>query len=180
MLDLANDVPDTISLYGIDISPHLFPPSPPPNVQFLATSITQLPVDWTSTFTLVHQRLLLAGLSHAAWQAAFSEMYRVLVPGGWINLFELNGDVDRIDYTGGPAIIKTMTIIREAFRKAGAVADVVYHIPGWLEKIGFTNIHVERRRASMSGEEGRAMRENKYRVYMGIKTPVLSAGGFGR
>lgn len=84
-----------------------------------------------------------------------------------------------MDFACGPAVIKMMTLIREAFRNAGALADVVYHIPEWLEKIGFTNIHVEMRRVSMRGEEGRVMRENNYYAYMGMKTPVLNAGGFG-
>ncbi|KZP13759.1 S-adenosyl-L-methionine-dependent methyltransferase [Athelia psychrophila] len=179
LLDLAKEVPDTVSIYGVDISSLLFPSSPPSNVQFLAGSITQLPKTWTSTFTLINQKLLHAGLSAAAWQVAFSEMYRVLEPGGWINLSELNSDLDHVDFECGPAVKKMMTLVREIFRSVDALADAVYHLAGWLKQAGFTNIRTEMRRMPMNGNGGRPIRENICRVYMAMKTPAMKAGGFG-
>ncbi|KZP32664.1 S-adenosyl-L-methionine-dependent methyltransferase [Athelia psychrophila] len=179
LLDFANEVPSTVSIYGVDISSRLFPSDPPSNIQFLAGSITQLPENWTSTFALVNQRLLFAGLSATAWQAAFSEMYRVLEPGGWVNLCELNCDVDYLDFEYGPAVKKTMILVREIFRSANVLADAVYHLAGWLEQAGFTNIHTEMRRIPLNGDEGRPMRENSCSVYVAMKTPAMKAGGFG-
>ncbi|KAF7979859.1 hypothetical protein HWV62_40619 [Athelia sp. TMB] len=169
----------TVSIHAVDISSRLFPPNLPSNVQFLEASITQLPYAWTSTFNLVNQKLLLAALSAAAWQAAFAEMYRVLVPGGWINLIEFNCDLDRMDYKLGPAARKMMALVREIFRTGNSLADAVYHLPGWLEQAGFVNLRTEMRILSMTGVEGKPMRENIYEAYMAMKTPALNAGGLG-
>ncbi|KZP15341.1 S-adenosyl-L-methionine-dependent methyltransferase [Athelia psychrophila] len=179
LLDFAKEVPDTVSIYGVDISPLLFPHDPPQNVQFLAASVTQLPAAWTSTFALVNQRLLFAGLSAAAWQAAFSEMYRVLEPGGWVNLLELNCDLDHLDFEYGPAVKKTMTLVREIFRSADVLAGAAFHLAGWLEQAGFTNIHTEMRRLPTSGDGGKHVRERVCAGYMAMKASALKAGGFG-
>ncbi|KZP28555.1 S-adenosyl-L-methionine-dependent methyltransferase, partial [Athelia psychrophila] len=179
LLDLARDVPSTVSIYGVDISTRLFPAAAPPNAHFLAASITQLPAEWTATFALVNQRLLLGGLSAAAWQAALSEMHRVLAPGGWVNLFELNCDLGRFGFECGPAVRTAMALLREIFRSGNVLVDGVHHLAGWLEAAGFTNIHTEVRRVPVSGEEGRPMRENLCRTYMAMKTPALKAGGYG-
>jgi len=60
LLKLAEEVPSTVSLFGIDISSRLFPAARAPNMQFYEESITQLPRPWSSKFRLVNQRLLLA------------------------------------------------------------------------------------------------------------------------
>ncbi|KAF7977961.1 hypothetical protein HWV62_2057 [Athelia sp. TMB] len=179
LLDFAKTVPSTVEIHAVDISPRLFPLNTPSNVHFLEASVTQLPREWTSTFNLVNQKLLLAALSAAAWQAAFAEMYRVLVPGGWVNLIELNGDLNRMEFKHGPAAKKMMTLVREIFRSGNSLADAVYHLPGWLEQAGFINIRTEMRISSMAGVEGKPMRENCYEVYMAMKTPALKAGGLG-
>ncbi|KAI5887160.1 uncharacterized protein SCHCODRAFT_01175504 [Schizophyllum commune H4-8] len=50
------------SFTGIDIESANFPVSPPPDTEFLVHSITALPEEWSSTFDLVHQRLLISSL----------------------------------------------------------------------------------------------------------------------
>ncbi|KAF7984783.1 hypothetical protein HWV62_11772 [Athelia sp. TMB] len=179
LIDFASEVQSTISIYGIDISTRLFPSDPPPNVSFLNASITQLPEDWTSTFALVNQRLLFGGLTAAAWQAAFSVMYRVLVPGGWVNLYEFNGDIDRMGWEPGPSTKKMFLMTRETYRRSGVLIDAVYHLPGWLKGAGFINIHTELKTVPMNGEKGKPMRENKCSALAAMKTPALRAGGFG-
>ncbi|KAF5350041.1 hypothetical protein D9756_009186 [Leucocoprinus leucothites] len=87
--DIYNKIP-SVYLRGIDISSHMFP-SPsltPPNTSFSINSITSLPANWSNTISLIHQRLLMAALQAPQWHSALSEMYRVLAPGGWIQLFE--------------------------------------------------------------------------------------------
>ncbi|KZP33428.1 S-adenosyl-L-methionine-dependent methyltransferase [Athelia psychrophila] len=180
-LDFAKEAPSTVSIYGVDISSRLFPSDPPANVKFLTCSITRLPETWTSTFTLVNQKLLLHGLSAAAWQGAFSEMYRILVPGGWVNLCELHSlsDLDRLDFEVGPAAKKMLTLVGKIVRSGGALLDAALHLPGWLEQAGFTDVRTEMSRVPLSGDEGRPMRDNVYNAYLAMKTPALKAGGFG-
>lgn len=96
-----------------------------------------------------------------------------------MNLFELNGDIDRMDWVHGPHARRMMTLAREIFRSGGSLPDAVYHLPEWLEESGFINIHMELSRVPMDGDEGKPMRENTYEVYMAMKTPALKAGGLG-
>ena len=51
-----------INFTGIDIESRNIPTSSPPNAEFLVHNITALPEEWSGTFDLVHQRLLLAAL----------------------------------------------------------------------------------------------------------------------
>ncbi|KAF9449393.1 S-adenosyl-L-methionine-dependent methyltransferase [Macrolepiota fuliginosa MF-IS2] len=92
LLDLAKTIPDTSEIIGIDIAPNLFPqPSTLPlNVKFHVQSVLTLSPEWTNKFDFVHQRLLVLGLREAEWKIALSEIYRVLKPGGWVQLVEIN------------------------------------------------------------------------------------------
>ena len=88
-------------MVAVDIEPRLFPTSHPKNIEFRVESVTQLPSDWSNSFSLVHQRLLLAALQIPEWPTALGEIYRVLRPGGWVQLAESSGWVER-KYPGQP------------------------------------------------------------------------------
>lgn len=96
-----------------------------------------------------------------------------------MNLFELNCDLGHIDFEYGPSFKRMMTILREILHSAHKLPDIVYHLPGWLEQAGFTNVQTEVRRVAMSGEEGRPMREGNCSVYLAMKAQALKLGGFG-
>jgi hypothetical protein len=89
LLDLAGQVSPEVFLRGIDIESRIFLSNPASNIHLSTDSVTKLPASWSSTFILVHQRHLILGLTFNDWQAAFKEMYRIIVPGGWVNLFEI-------------------------------------------------------------------------------------------
>lgn len=80
-------------------------------------------------------------------------MFRVLKPEGWVNLFEVNSDLNHLDFAYIPAMKKMMTLVREIFRITDALPDPVYHLAKWLEQAGFTNIHTEMRRMPWNGDE---------------------------
>ncbi|KAJ3804733.1 hypothetical protein F5876DRAFT_52990 [Lentinula aff. lateritia] len=84
LLDLAHQLPPTISLTRIDISTRLFPKPTTysNNITFSSQSITDLPQSWSNCFALINQRLLTGALSKSQWMQALSEIYRVLKPGG--------------------------------------------------------------------------------------------------
>ncbi|KDQ15799.1 hypothetical protein BOTBODRAFT_623768 [Botryobasidium botryosum FD-172 SS1] len=54
LLDLADQVPGGVQLYGIDIESRLFPP-PQPNIEFINGSVTALPSEWSSAFQLIEE-----------------------------------------------------------------------------------------------------------------------------
>ncbi|XP_006459612.1 hypothetical protein AGABI2DRAFT_191521 [Agaricus bisporus var. bisporus H97] len=146
LLSLSKQVPSTIKLIGIDISSQIFP-SPettPPNATFTQLSITSLPPSWSNTITLIHQRLLLAALQLPEWKIAVNSMYRSLVPGGYVQLFEPIAD-----------FISPSEEIRN--HKAWAIRanlvagirnidlNVIQRIPAWLEEAGFVDVQIEKR-----------------------------------
>jgi hypothetical protein len=179
LLDLAEQVPPTVLLYGIDIGSRLFPSDPASNIHLSVNSVTNLLASWSSTFTLVHQRFLIMGLTLPDWQAAFNELYRILVPGGWINLLEPQLDVSQFSWNPGPATTKMFMLMRAVMLANGFVPDLPRSLPALLKEAGFVNIHTEERGTSLYGEGGAGMRDNCHRGLLALKTPVLDAGGMG-
>jgi ubiquinone/menaquinone biosynthesis C-methylase UbiE len=111
------------------------------------------------------------GLTLQDWQAAFKEMYRVIVPGGWVNLLEAQMDLTKFKWTPGPATVQLFTVVRTLLLAKGMIPDLPQHLPALLEEAGFINIHVEEREFTFYGQEGADVRENIHGVMMGITSP---------
>jgi hypothetical protein len=88
---VANNAPPDTELIGIDISDRLFPIGEVgERIKCYKKSITLQPsTDWTGTFSFIHQRLLFGGLRQDEWPRAISNMYRMLKPGGYVQLGEI-------------------------------------------------------------------------------------------
>ncbi|KAK4520368.1 uncharacterized protein ATC70_008502 [Mucor velutinosus] len=75
--------------HGIDITPQAFPEGvKPDNCEFQVANIAEHIPYPDSTFDCIHQRLLVMGLTHKSWDNTPKEMFRVLKPGGYIELHE--------------------------------------------------------------------------------------------
>lgn len=178
LLDLAKDFPETVSFLGVDIEPRLFPKATNfgANMQFVKGSVLALPSEWSSTFALINQRLLIAALKRAEWNVGLRELYRVLAPGGWLQLLEAGS------WTAGPAGRTHKALFSAVADARGLFPECSAHFPGMLSEIGFVNVQVTDRAgplgkwAGVHGEEGR---ENLTGVWRGMKTPILHMGGFG-
>ncbi|EIW83522.1 S-adenosyl-L-methionine-dependent methyltransferase [Coniophora puteana RWD-64-598 SS2] len=180
--DIRAVVPPTVSIYGIDLQTRLAPPNPPPNTHFLQGSFLDLPADWTGKFALVNQRLMVAALTHDNWKKAISEIYRVLKPGGYVQILEAAGGIfapegetdERIE------MYNSITALMRARRGIGR--EPYMQISGLLEAQGFRGIVMEERRVPLgNGHEriGEGMLQNYKGLYQGYKAPVLEAGGLG-
>jgi len=176
MLELAAQYSPSVTFYGIDISSRLFPVEHPENTKFSVNSITDLPADWAGSFTFVHQRLLVAALTTSMWITAVAEMFRVLTPGGWVELTECD-----VDWAAGPQSAKLQAIIHALFRDKGLLVDLQIQIPGFLRDAGFIDIHPESRSMNLgrAGEDELERTENLYNASVAMKAPILAAGGFG-
>jgi ubiquinone/menaquinone biosynthesis C-methylase UbiE len=109
-LDMAVTFPKS-KFHGVDIS-SVFPDSmKPDNVEFLVGNVAQTLPYPDNTFDYIHQRLLMAGLTSEDWsnvgthykhndhpysnsffllhKKALKELYRILKPGGYIELAEV-------------------------------------------------------------------------------------------
>jgi hypothetical protein len=103
-------------------------------------------------------------------------MYRVLVPGGWVNLTETLMDVLEFRWTPGPATTKLFMLARNVFLARGIIPDIPRRLPTLLEEAGFVNIHAEEHGLTLYGQDGADMRDNTHRGLLGMKTPLLKTG----
>ncbi|KAF9070933.1 hypothetical protein BDP27DRAFT_1362173 [Rhodocollybia butyracea] len=137
LLDVAHQVNPNISLTGIDISQRLFPTQYPQNVTFAVHSVTNLPESWSNRFKVANQRLLSGALTHEQWGMALSELYRILKPGGWIQLLE--SSPLEVKTSSGP--MKRLTdAVAALFVNKGLVLDIVETLDQRLKDAGFGNI----------------------------------------
>ncbi|KAI8976934.1 hypothetical protein BDB01DRAFT_710374, partial [Pilobolus umbonatus] len=82
---------------GIDIS-FVFPKTIRPiNVDFFICNITKVVPFDDNSIDLFHQRLLVAGLHRSDYIKSLKEAYRILKPGGYIELGEVRIQVENID-----------------------------------------------------------------------------------
>ncbi|KAF8174321.1 S-adenosyl-L-methionine-dependent methyltransferase [Mycena galopus ATCC 62051] len=181
-LDMAQSVGPAVHICGVDIASRMFPESPPKNVSFQVESVTSLPSDWTDTFTLVHQRLLMMALQIPEWPQALGEIYRVLRPGGWVQLGEEIAWIEG-DHADKPWMMKVLSLTRCLTKSRNLYVDCASHMPEMLEKAGFVDVKAEGRILRMgkwAGEDGIAAAINHAAMFRGTKTPVLQAGGYGK
>ncbi|KAF8205687.1 hypothetical protein K438DRAFT_1964103 [Mycena galopus ATCC 62051] len=147
IMDLAATIDPSVPMVGTDIEPRLFPTSPPKNIEFWVASVTSLPSEWTDTFSLVHQRLLIMGLEVPQWPKAIQEIHRVLRPGGWVQLTETVGwkGKEYVEYPGRPCLEKLATMYQHLAELHNFDLDCAYHIPQMLQEAGFVDIRSESR-----------------------------------
>ncbi|KAJ6548614.1 S-adenosyl-L-methionine-dependent methyltransferase [Mycena capillaripes] len=181
ILDLAESVDPSVIMLAVDIESRLFPPSPPKNVHFRVESVTNLPSDWTDTFSLVHQRLLMIALQVPEWPVALHEIHRVLRPGGWVQLAEGTA-WPAGKYPGKPCMEKLIAMYHCLVRSRNLYINCADDMPAMLEDAGFVDIHRESRMKHIgkwAGTTGVSNKVNHVAVLRGIKTPILNAGGYG-
>jgi hypothetical protein len=146
-------------------------------MRFETHSVTNLPAEWSNRFTVVHQRLLIAALRRHEWEKTIQEMYRVLKPGGWVQLFEMK------IWTSGPALAKQLELMYRYSDARGTMwRDITQAIPVFLGRSGFINIHEDVRRTPLgvwAGQDGVDGNSNLLGIMEGIKSHILDGGGFG-
>lgn len=144
-------------------------------MSFSRCSITELPASWSGRFNVVHQRLLILGLARDDWIPALREVYRVVAPGGWVQLCEING------WHGGPAIDKLWSLILAIGSMKQNDMHIAEKLPKLLTDVGFVDIKAERRTIPLYGPSEQAVqaRANLLSFSRGMKTAALQAGGLG-
>lgn len=178
ILALSKEVDSSISLVGADISSTMFPDSHPRNVQFVETSVTNMPEKWTETFDFINQRFLIAALTATQWAVALKELYRVLKPGGTIQITELHSfnPVGEGLRKSGEVWKKFMSLLEEK----GHLSDSGYRIKDFARNAGFENVEESVQRAPIGrrwGKLGEAGAENLKRGLRVLEPANIGRGG---
>jgi hypothetical protein len=138
--DLQSSIPTSVdrTYIGTDIEPELFPSQLPAGMTLPAQDVTKpWPADWQNSFDLVHQRLGLAGSGPTPIPDVVTNLIRLVKPGGWIELVEL--DIDE-PQDAGPALHKFIRLLREIFTLAGMGGNFASKMRGWLEAAGLEQV----------------------------------------
>jgi SAM-dependent methyltransferase len=141
--------------------------------------VLDLPQEWTNKFDVVHRRLLLFALRDGDWHTALSEIYRVLKPGGWFQLFEVE-EWEKC----GPELTKfhnMLTLLLTA-RGIGFWPSGGEKWQKYMAEAGFGDLQVSLHYAPVgkwAGEQGLPPQDNMLRLLRGCKKPIVDAGGFG-
>jgi ubiquinone/menaquinone biosynthesis C-methylase UbiE len=132
-----------VKIQATDINNTYFPnpENTPPNVTFSVQSVLELPQEWSNKFDLIHQRLLICGLSTENWRTALRELYRVTKPGGWIQLIEI--DAQAMRPRTGPGGKKLLEWLQDLMNQTGLVVDAVDRVEGHVKAAGFENFTKE-------------------------------------
>ncbi|EFX03419.1 methyltransferase type 11 [Grosmannia clavigera kw1407] len=120
-IDFADERPET-QVIGTDISP-IQPTWVPPNLEFQIEDMAQ---DWTfpsNAFDFVHIRWMIGSV--VDWNALFKKAYNVLKPGGWLESYELDADIqcDDDSIPSRSAVADYGYIFREGGKKIGTEAS---------------------------------------------------------
>lgn len=142
-------------------------------------SVTHLPREWQNSFSYVHQRLLIAALDDLGWNKAINQFCDVLMPGGWIELVEIEAKMLR--YGVGPKSEALVALITQLFNKKGVIGDPQIYLPALLAKVGFVDIHCESRDVPICQSMGDGLNRSQqwYDLWMGMKGPMVTGGGYG-
>ncbi|KAF7322405.1 hypothetical protein HMN09_00018500 [Mycena chlorophos] len=181
-VEVAATVDPSVEFIGVDIESGLFPEAPPQNLSFRVNSVLELPAEWSDTFTLVHQRLLLLGLQIPQWPQALEEIFRVVRPGGWVQLLEMAPIDAKIEQGSRPYTEKLTAILHSVMTARKLYLNVAHDLPKLLADAGFVDIQRDSRFQKVGktpGEDDTESKNNTIGIFRGIKTPVLKAGGFG-
>ncbi|KLO11733.1 S-adenosyl-L-methionine-dependent methyltransferase [Schizopora paradoxa] len=150
-VDLAKKLPDSVEIYAVDISDAKFMPSPPPNVKFSLASVTSLPAEWSSKFDFVAQRYLVAALLAKEWSEAAAEIYRVVKPGGAVQLIEIDM---RFPTPETPVSVRIRDVKWKGFNALGLDYGITGRLPDLLEDAGFVDVVDEVRRMPLGKSWG--------------------------
>ncbi len=164
-------------IHGIDINGKMFPTVRPLNTSFAVASVLQLPAAWTNRFDFVHQRFLVWALSTEEWMQGLHEAFRVLHPGGWLQIVEPGS------FQGGGEHTHRMgSMMQEVLAFRGLRRDIADAAPRFFEEIGFEGVEANCFRANLgswAGDIGTTASGTLRAAFRSLKPLVLRLGGLG-
>jgi ubiquinone/menaquinone biosynthesis C-methylase UbiE len=135
-IEVARELPEA-RLFGFDVRTNPLPFSQiPPNLIFQRCDLSKGLPYMSKSFDYIHQRLLCLAATYEQWPGVFEDYYRVLRPGGWLEMLEFsNGWVN-----AGPISERLLGLLSDMAKKRGVDISTVSEWEPLLKKAGFTKI----------------------------------------
>ncbi|KAI8976893.1 hypothetical protein BDB01DRAFT_801780 [Pilobolus umbonatus] len=138
---MAKDYPNS-QFTGVDISFVASDTARPDNVDFKNANITkEIPFEDNSV-DYYFQRFLVAGLNKEDMKAALKNAYRVVKPGGHIEIGEAL--IETVENTG-PRYTPVRNMMAAVLKKKGLSPDIGLEIGDFLTEVGFENVHFDKK-----------------------------------
>lgn len=161
----------------------MFPAEIPKDVSLHEMSILDLPSSWENSFDLAHQRLLIAAFTREQWQIAIARLFRILKPGGCIQITEVGHLGIESVSTELPATRLCDDYCSAIFAKRGLLGfDCSSQVPILMEEAGFVDVYVEDRRVPLGeqwGSLGIKGSERMSHAYRAFGFACVEEGGLG-
>lgn len=137
-----------MELHGVDIGSDLFPASEGttnPEVDLRSHDIrTPFPPswNWSSTFDVINQRLLIWGIKSVEWPQVISNLVASLKPGGYIQLVEAEwiNPENPADEKSRPQLRKQALLQEWSTASFGMDIHIAYKLQGFLEDAGLEDV----------------------------------------
>jgi ubiquinone/menaquinone biosynthesis C-methylase UbiE len=195
-VDFASTLPPTVHFDTSDISDANFLTqgglhSVPSNVHYATHSVLDLPTEWSNRFDVVHQRLMLGGITKAEWSKALKELYRVTKPGGNVVLVEIDPGASASTLAKSAVATREIwTFYQAVFNKGNMMWDSKIFLDALLKEVGFEIAGIEETIFPLEGasttvfEEGAAQEKTSLaddalasmvRVFQSYRPQILDA-----
>lgn len=140
-IQVADEFPDA-QVHGIDISP-IQPHLVPPNCTFYVADILEGLWFQDKHFDFIHSRDIHSGIPGGNWVVYLRELFRLLKPGGWVQLVEMDPwpCCDDGTLSEDSAWITYLIAMKEMLeRRRVEVFGLGNNLRGYVEEAGFMNI----------------------------------------
>ncbi|KAL1925582.1 uncharacterized protein VTP21DRAFT_465 [Calcarisporiella thermophila] len=152
-MEMASEYPRS-KFIGIDITDATFPfeLELPSNLQLMIQNALEKPLPFPDNdFYFVYQRLAVLSYQYSEWPGLLQEMYRILKPGGWVELCELDIWASPI----GPPHLRLVEGLRFSLKARGMESRIALQLSKLLKNAGFTEIKTHRLTVPMYPSQGR-------------------------
>ncbi|KAI8371069.1 S-adenosyl-L-methionine-dependent methyltransferase [Blakeslea trispora] len=161
-------------IYGADAS-CVFPENvKPANVEFAIGNIAKRIPHEDGMFHYIHQRLLFVGLTQDDWTNSLQEHFRVLKPGGYIELIEPGF---KQLFAAGPCLNLLMETLRKSTASRGIQFEIGEELEDRVQKAGFENVHVKKLEIPLNhnGKIGELFWDDYRHAFMNLKGKMTQA-----